>query len=171
MPAAARLTADPAYSWGALLMFAAAGTVVVALGFEHIGGYSPCPLCLQERYAYYAAVPLSFLALVLGSLGQWRTAGIVFLLVTAGFLVNSGLGAYHSGVEWGWWPGPDTCTGGNLAPLGKGGLLESLQKTRVIRCDEAPWRFAGLSFAGWNAVISALLAIVGAKAAALSLSR
>lgn len=171
MSAASRLTADPAYSLGALLMFAAAGTVGVALGFEHLGGYSPCPLCLQERYAYYAAVPLSFLALILGSTGQWRAAGVIFLLVTAGFLVNSGLGVYHSGVEWGWWPGPDTCAGGSLAPLGKGGLLESLQKTRVIRCDEAPWRFAGLSFAGWNAVISAFLAIVGAKTAALSLTR
>jgi disulfide bond formation protein DsbB len=171
MSAPARLTADPAYSWGALLMFAAAATVGIALGFEHLGGYSPCPLCLQERYAYYAAVPLSFLALVLGSMGQWRIAGILFLVVAAGFLVNTGLGVYHAGVEWKWWPGPDTCATAALTPLGRGGLLDSLQNTRVIRCDEAPWRFAGLSFAGWNAVISALLTLVAAKSAARALSR
>ena len=25
----------------------------LALGFEHIGNYDPCALCLQQRYAYY----------------------------------------------------------------------------------------------------------------------
>jgi disulfide bond formation protein DsbB len=30
----------------------------------------------------------------------------------------------------------------------------------VIRCDEAPWHFLGLSFAGWNAVASFVLAII-----------
>jgi disulfide bond formation protein DsbB len=27
-----------------------------------------------------------------------------------------------------------------------------------VACDEAAWRFFGLSFAGWNAVLSLLLA-------------
>jgi disulfide bond formation protein DsbB len=27
-----------------------------------------------------------------------------------------------------------------------------------VSCSEAKWRFAGLSFAGWNAVVSAILA-------------
>jgi len=31
----------------------------------------------------------------------------------------------------------------------------------VVRCDEAAWRFLGLSLAGYNAVISAALAVVG----------
>lgn len=171
MSAARRLTSEPAYSWGALLMVGAATTVGVALGFEYIGGYSPCPLCLQERYAYYAAVPLCFTALILGSMGHWRWAGLIFSVVALGFLINTGLGVYHAGVEWKWWAGPDTCANPGMAPLGQGGLLESLKTTRVIRCDEAPWRFAGLSFAGWNAVLSALLATIGAKSAALALSR
>jgi disulfide bond formation protein DsbB len=34
--------------------------------------------------------------------------------------------------------------------------------TPVIRCDEASWRFLGLSFAGWNAMVSAGLALVAA---------
>lgn len=155
----------PAYGWGAFLMFAAAITLLVALGFEHIGGYVPCPLCLQERYAYYAGVPLAFAALATGGLGAWRVAGVLFGLVAIGFLINTGLGVYHAGVEWKWWPGPETCSGA-LMPLGQGGLLGSLQTTRVIRCDEAPWQFAGLSFAGWNAVISLILAAVALRASA-----
>jgi disulfide bond formation protein DsbB len=63
------------------------------------------------------------------------------------------LGVYHSGVEWGWWPGPPVCTvGGGLS-----GGLPDLNTAKVIRCDEAQWRFLGLSFAGWNVVVSLAL--------------
>ena len=84
----------------------------------------------------------------------------------------AGLGVYHSGVEWKLWAGPETCQLA-LEPLasGPGGLLKQLETVRVIRCDEAPWRFMGLSFAGWNAVLSLLLAIGAFTAARLSWQR
>ena len=163
---------DPAYRWGAAALFIAAAIILAALGFEYIGGYRPCPLCLQQRYAYYAGIPILFGALVLTSTGQKRLAGALFALVALGFRANTGLAIYHAGVEWKWWEGPQTCQMG-LEPLtsGTGSLLERLQTTRVIRCDEAAWRFLGLSFAGWNAVFSLLLAIATFSAARLSLQR
>src|SRR5690606_6755649 len=94
---------EPAYRWGAAILFAAAAIILAALGFEHIGGYRPCPLCLQQRYAYYAGIPLLFGALALMSAEQRRFAGGLFALVAAGFLVNAGLGVYHAGVEWKLW--------------------------------------------------------------------
>jgi disulfide bond formation protein DsbB len=36
---------------------------------------------------------------------------------------------------------------------------------QVIRCDEAAWRFLGLSFAGWNVLISLLLSAIALRAA------
>ena len=148
-----------AYRAGALVLFAAAVVIATALAFEHIGGYVPCPLCLQQRYAYYAGIPALFLALVLVSAGYARVAGALFLLVAAAFLANAGLGIYHAGAEWELWPGPDTCAGAPQ-PLSKGGSLsKDLETTRVVRCDKAPWQFLGLSFAGWNVVASVLLAI------------
>jgi disulfide bond formation protein DsbB len=162
--AGGRITDDPAYRWGGFVMLVAAAAILAALGFEHVGGYSPCPLCLQQRYAYYAGVPLAFVGLVALALGARGMAAFVFALVAAAFALNAGLGVYHSGIEWGWWPGPATCAGG-LTPLAQGGLLKSLESTRVIRCDEAPWRFAGLSFAGWNALISMVLAAAALKGA------
>ena len=64
---------SPAYRTGGLVLFAAIAVILTALGFQYIGGYAPCPLCLQQRYAYYAGIPLVFLALVL-ALGvvNWR---------------------------------------------------------------------------------------------------
>ena len=162
---------DDAYVTGARVMFIATAVILTALGFEYIGHYLPCPLCLQQRYAYYAGIPATFFALVLLSGGKTRWAGAIFVLVSLEFLVNSGLGIYQSGAEWKFWPGPQSC--GTIQEIGgaSGGLLDKLDATKVIKCDEAQWRMAGLSFAGWNAVISLLLAITSLKAAAAAFRR
>jgi disulfide bond formation protein DsbB len=141
-------------------------TILGALGFEHIGGYLPCPLCLEQRYAYYAGVPLLFLALVLLSAGRGRPAALLFLVVSLAFLANAGLGAYHAGAEWHFWPGPDACTGAQEITTSAGGLLDALPTTNVIRCDEAAFRFAGISLAGWNVIVSLLVAALSLGAAA-----
>ncbi len=73
-----------------------------------------------------------------------------------------GLAVYHAGVEWKWWPGPTECTGAFDLKWGEGGVVD----TPVIRCDEASFRFLGLSFAGWDALVSAFLAAVAAWGAA-----
>jgi disulfide bond formation protein DsbB len=161
---------SPAYRLGGLLLFGAAAVILTALAFEHIGGYPPCPLCLQQRYAYYAGVPALFLALVLVAAERTKLAAAVFVAVGLGFLANAALGTYHAGVEWKYWAGPDTCAA--TAPrlsTGVGGLLKDLEKTRVVRCDEAPWQFLGLSMAGWNVVASLLLAAGAASAAVRAL--
>ncbi|MDQ8698923.1 disulfide bond formation protein B [Hyphomicrobium sp. LHD-15] len=159
-----------AYRYGGLTLFLAAGVILTALGFEHLGGYAPCPLCLLQRYAYYAAIPLLFVAMALVS-EKPRLAGVLFFVVALAFLANAGLAAYHAGVEWKFWPGPDTCGTAQTLPTSAADLLSGLEATRVVRCDEAAWTFAGLSMAGWN-VIASLLAFTGAiKAAFLAASR
>jgi disulfide bond formation protein DsbB len=158
---------SPAYRLGALLLFAAAAVIATALAFQYVGGYTPCPLCLEQRYAYYAGIPALFLALVLIAAEREGIAAALFAVVAVAFLANAALGTYHAGVEWKLWDGPATCAG-DAAPLSTnaGDLLKKAAGARVVRCDEAPWRLIGLSFAGWNVVASLLLAI-GAAAAAI----
>lgn len=153
-----------AYRAGGLTLFLAAGVILAALAFEYLGGYAPCPLCLMQRYAYYAAIPLLFLAMALTA-EMPRLASAIYAVVALAFLVNAGLGVYHAGVEWSFWPGPDTCATAQRLPTSAADLLKELPQTVVVRCDEAPWRFVGLSFAGWNVVFS-LAAFVGALRAA-----
>ena len=160
---------SPAYRWGGTALFVAAATILAALAFEHIGGMTPCPLCLQQRWAYYAGIPATFLALVLVVAGHPRAASLVFAFVALAYFANAGLGGYHAGVEWGFWAGPDTCAAQQGQVLGTGNFLEQLKNTpRIIRCDEAAWRFAGLSFAGWNVVASLMLFTASLKAAMAS---
>ena len=148
-----------------LVLIVGDAAILAALAFEHIGGYKPCPLCLRERIAYYAGVPVTLVALVMMQAGRRGFAGVLLALVAVGFLVNAGLGVYHSGVEWKWWAGPTACSGAGGLTLESGSVLEELSQTKVIRCDEAPFRFAYLSFAGWSAVISLGLAVTALAAA------
>ena len=161
-----KIASSPAYQWGAATLFLAVAVILGALGFEHIGKILPCPLCLEQRWAYYGSIPVAFIALILLSAGHPRAAAVLFGLIGLAFLANAGLGTYHSGVEWGFWAGPDTCSGAP-APLPTGGnLLESLKKAdRIVRCDEAAWRFGGLSLAGWNVIASLMLCTASIKAA------
>ena len=126
-------------------------------------GYPPCPLCLEQRVAYYISVPLAAMILLGLSVGASRKVLMLALLAIAAAMVwNAGLGVYHSGVEWRWWPGPQDCSGPVTDFTAGGSLLQQLQKVRVVRCDEAAWRFLGLSLAGYNALISAALAAIAA---------
>ena len=155
-----------AYKAGALALVIAGAAILIALAFEYIGGYLPCPLCLQQRYAYYLGIPLLFIALVFVSAGHRYPAGLIFLFVSLAFLANAGLGAYHAGAEWGFWPGPQSCAAVQDLTTSAGALLDSLPESNVVRCDEAAWRFAGLSFAGWNVVTSLVVFGASLRAAA-----
>jgi disulfide bond formation protein DsbB len=87
-------------------------------------------------------------------------AGFAALLVA--MLVSAALGAYHAGVEWRFWAGPTDCSGPVTDFTAKGPLLDQLQSIRVVRCDEAAWRFLGVSLAGYNVLVSlALVAVAG----------
>jgi len=143
-----------------------AATILGAWFFQYVLGLKPCPLCLEQRYAYYFAIPLAVMVALGDQVGAKRKVLIAALAVIAlGMLWNAALGIYHSGIEWKWWAGPQECSG-SLDDLGSaGGLLNKLQSISVVRCDEAAWRFLGLSLAGYNALISLLLAAIAAWAA------
>jgi disulfide bond formation protein DsbB len=149
-----------------------AATILGALIFQYGFGLKPCPLCLEQRYAYYFAIPLAVMVLLGDQVGASRKVLLAALLAIAlGMAWNAGLGAYHAGVEWKWWAGPQECSGA-LEDLGSaGGLLNKLQSISVVRCDDAAWRFLGLSLAGYNALISLALAAVAAWAATLEWRR
>jgi len=166
LPALQSVRSSSSRSLGAIVLIVAIAVILTALAFERFGGYTPCPLCLKQRYAYYAAIPALVIALGLLSTGHPNLAAAIFALVAIAFLANAVLGVYHAGAEWKFWQGPETCGASQPLAKGAGGLFNDLASTRVIRCDEAPWHFLGLSFAGWNVMASILLAAGAAFAAA-----
>ena len=158
---------NPAATAAAIVALAGAATLLGAWFFQYVLGYPPCPLCLEQRIPYYVSIPLGAIVAIAAARGaaagaapRWLITGGLAVLALA-MLIGAVLAVYHAGVEWKWWAGPQDCSG-PLDPLGSGNLLRQLQSINIVRCDEAPWRFLGLSLAGYNALISLALAAVAA---------
>lgn len=155
----------PLRAAASIVALGAALTVGGALVFEHGLGYVPCKLCLTERVPYYLAVPLALGAVLLPP----RLARFVLGLVALVLIYGAGLGVYHAGAEWGFWPGPSDCGGGSGAgPADVSDFLKNLETVRPVDCTAAAWRFLGVSLAGWNALIAAGLGLLAAAAALLA---
>jgi disulfide bond formation protein DsbB len=148
---------NAAYTIAAVSFAALAGAWII----EFLG-YKPCPLCLEERIPYYAAVPGGLAAAYLMRQAP-KLAAAILAAVSAALLYNAGIGVYHAGAEWHFWPGPATCTGDAIKATSS--LAKRLQQnTDIVRCDEAALRIFGLSLAGYSALISAALAALGGAA-------
>ena len=145
-----------------------AATVGGALGFEHIGGYIPCALCLLQRDPYYWGIPVGVLAIATSAfrLPAWTTRTLL-LIIGILMLVGAGMGVYHSGAEWGFWEGPSTCaTTAQGISSNVGDLLGDLDSKHAPSCTDAALRVLGLSFAGWNVIASLVLAAIALRGAA-----
>jgi disulfide bond formation protein DsbB len=157
------IRARPVFAAALIVAVAGSAAILGAWFFQYVIGLKPCPLCYEERYPYYFAIPLAVLLLMGDSFGSSRKVLVAGLVVIAAIMLwNAGLGTYHAGVEWKLWAGPRDCSG-ELESLGSaGGLMDRLQSINVTRCDEAAWRFLGISLAGYNALMSLALAAVAA---------
>ena len=135
-----------------LAIFVIATATITGAWIFQFAGYDPCHLCLLQRWPYYFAISFSLLLSVsAGNNPKGARRGLYLLALV--MLGSAIFGAYHAGVEWKWWPGPDTCSG-DIS-----GGLPDLTKV-VVACNEAAIRIVGISLAGWNAIISAALAVV-----------
>jgi disulfide bond formation protein DsbB len=145
----------------ALVLLGAAVTLAGAWTFQSLG-FEPCELCLKQRYPYYAALPLATAAIFLARNAPPITARLVLALLAVIFIASAVAGGYHAGVEWKFWPGPADCSG-PINSLGSANdMLKRLQNIRIVRCDEAAWRFLGISLAGYDVLVSLFLAAVAA---------
>jgi disulfide bond formation protein DsbB len=163
IPAFKPAATSPALTASVLVTLIAAATIAGAWFFQLVLEILPCPLCLEQRYAYYLAIPLGALTALAARSGAPRPlllAGLAILALAT--LANAGLGTYHSGVEWGFWKGPTDCSGPVVNLGSAADLLSKLDTVKVVRCDEVQWRFLGLSLAGYNVLISLLMAAIAA---------
>ncbi|MCW2314894.1 disulfide bond formation protein DsbB [Rhodoblastus acidophilus] len=151
-----------------LSLAAAALALAGAWTFQALG-FEPCELCLKERYAFYAALPVAAAAIFLARNAPPAAARTALALLALIVAANAALAFYHAGVEWKFWAGPADCTGDFVKPATMADFRRQLQSVHVVRCDEPALKILGLSLAFWNALLSAALsALAGLGAAARS---
>jgi disulfide bond formation protein DsbB len=135
----------------ALLLVGPAALLGGAIAFEYIGGLVPCEMCMWQRWALLAALVLALLA--------WATghARALLWLATLAVLTNVGIAAFHVGVEQHWWKGITTCAA--AATVGSTAeVMSEIMAAPLVRCDAIAWSLFGISMAGWNALISSVIA-------------
>jgi disulfide bond formation protein DsbB len=132
-----------------------------ALAFQYLGGLAPCHLCLLQRWPHAAAIAIGLLILA------WPKRGLA-LLGALVVLVGAGIAVYHVGGEQHWCAGPTTCTAPEPGAQSSGELLDQILATPVVLCDQVAWSLWGISMAGWNAILSLVLAWLWLRAYASS---
>jgi disulfide bond formation protein DsbB len=153
--------------WPLFAFIASAAMLAIAHGFETFGRLAPCHFCLQQREAYWWALAVSGIAMVVALIRPAaptpRIASLVLALV---FAYGAYLAAFQAGAEWKWWPAPATCaSGGAKVSLADVKALMSGHAVALPPCDKPAWIFLGLSMAGWNFLASAGLVVLSFAAA------
>jgi disulfide bond formation protein DsbB len=130
----------------ALALLIPAALLAGAWGFQLIGHLYPCEMCHWQRWPHYAALPFALLAFV-----PAMPQRLLVTLAAIAIAVSGAIGVAHAGVEYHWWQGFTPCT----STFSSGGdTLSAIMAAPVVRCDAPQWTFAGISLAGFNAVIS-----------------
>jgi disulfide bond formation protein DsbB len=153
--------------WPLAALLVSAMMLVIAHAFETFGGLSPCTLCFKQREVYWTAGFLAAAGVVVGAIPAGKRFTYLFNAILAAiFLYGLYLAVYHAGAEWKFWPGPAACASGG-GQVSAADLAAVLGKNNIKppACDQAAWVFAGLSMAGWNAVISLGLVVASVLAA------
>ena len=154
--------AQPARTAALAIATLAAATLAGAWMFQFVFGIQPCPLCLEQRYAYYFAVPLACAGGCSARRSAprarcwWRRFAVIAGSACSGMPGSAPIMPASNG----------NCGPGRriarapLTDLGAaGGLLKKIKTIRVVRCDEMPWSFLGISLAGYNVLISLALSL------------
>jgi disulfide bond formation protein DsbB len=148
--------------WPLAAALAAGVIIAVAHGFQTFGHLDPCELCLKERRVYWVAIAAGVVGFSVSRVLPRSLPAVCFALALI-FLGGAALSAYHAGVEWKFWAGPASCTGGGGHKVTVADMERLLRggATAVPQCDKPAWVFLGLSMAGWNVLLSLGLAVSG----------
>lgn len=150
---------SPRAVFGAIFL-ACAGLLAFASYLQHVVGLEPCPMCILQRYAYFAVAVTALAGAIHGPgrVGARVYAGLVGLFA----LVGAGTSMRHSYLQR--FPEPSLSCGVELEFLVNNfPLAQALPKIFAGsgECAQVKWRFLGLSIPEW-ALVGYLLVLCAA---------
>lgn len=129
-------------------------SLIMAFTAQYGFNLRPCELCLIQRIPFALNIVIGITAYL------WKSQRLNLIsLAGLAFLINSCIAFFHSGVERKWWEGLTGCTTPDMSGSIED-VLKRIQETDVVRCDEIPWSFMGLSMANYNVAYCFGLAVV-----------
>lgn len=132
-----------------LLAFIAADILLIVFALQYVADLAPCRMCIWQRWPFAILI-------VVGLAGAFWKPRLVLGLAVPLLLVSAGLAGYHVAVEQGWIALPAGCAAGDEATSVE--ELKALLANAPPSCDQVGFMLLGLSLAGWNVVLSLVLA-------------
>ena len=129
-----------------LALLIPSGLLGGALFSQYVGGLYPCEMCYWQRWPHAAAILLAVGAFL--STANRQRSKLLVMLAALAVAISGAIGVFHAGVEIGWWEGITQCTATGATSL------QDIMSVPLVRCDQVPWAFLGISMAGWNAIVS-----------------
>ena len=126
--------------WRFVALVISGAMLATAHAFQTFGGLAPCELCLKQRTVYWVAGGIAAASMILVRLPggpRWREATCWLLALV--FLTSVGVAGYHAGVEWKFWPGPASCSGGGKVSMAALKALLNGGGVKMPNCDQSPF--------------------------------
>lgn len=134
-----------------IALLAPAGLLGGALISQYAGGLAPCEMCMWQRWPHLIAI--AYATIAIGLRKQPELSAIPLLVAALGIATSGAIGAFHAGVEYGWWQGLTACSTSMNAGSTQD-VLDAIMAAPLTRCDVAPWSLFDISLAGYNALFS-----------------
>lgn len=148
------LLSNPILVFG-FIAFISAFANIFALIAEAFLGLEPCILCIYQRYPFALGLALALFGLALRN--KTKTAQTLLAVSGIGFLINSSIAFYQTGVELYWWTSK---LEGCAVPLflesdNPQSILENLMSAPMSPCDEIQWAdpIFSLTMANYNTML------------------
>jgi disulfide bond formation protein DsbB len=136
------------------LLAALVSATALAAAFTGQFGFDlhPCTLCIYQRWPFAVAIGLGLIGAIMAR-RQPPVFTLILALLALTFATNTGIAAFHVGVEQGWWQGLSGCS----AEVGTAKTIEQLRAqilaAPIVRCDDIAWSLFGISMAGYNVLL------------------
>jgi disulfide bond formation protein DsbB len=130
------------------------GLLGSAFGLQYIFDIHPCSLCIYQRYPWIIIILFSFIGLFL----KKSISRIIVAAIFVTLLTSLALSIYHVGIEQKWWANHLICKSA-IDTENFESFKQQLMKTEMVDCAKIQWSLFGISMAGFNAMISAILAV------------
>ncbi len=134
--------------------------LIIVFILEYIFKFIPCDMCLVERYPYYALILLSIIAMYLVRIEKAELKKIIDYVSISTILFGFIYTLRHVGVERGIIKLSTECSGALINTSDKTALLEELNQTALVRCDEATYLFNFISIAESNLILMTFLLFI-----------
>ena len=135
--------------WLSILFILSILAIGSALLAEHFFNLAPCKMCLKQRHAYYAIIPL------IGIFYFFNQKNNFWLHILNEIAILYGLfyAVWHVGIEKKILPGPTSCSGILSKTNSLQNLKEQISNQAIVNCSEVSWSILGLSAASINSLL------------------